>query len=406
MKNKISKIQVIRRITQAICFVFASGLFAEAFMGLKTIIEAITGSIAPTISAIFPVLLLILSTVLFGRIFCGWLCAFGALGDFFYALGKRVFRIKFKMPKKADGVLKYLKYIILLALVFTWVAEITLPEGFSPWDAFGELNSLPPALGYTLSHFLPGTVLLVLILIASMFVERFFCRYLCPMGAVFSIFSKLKVLNIKKPRTDCGKCRICTRSCAMGIALYEKDSVSAGECIGCMQCIEACPRKNVRLSVQSRDLSPLLAAVAAFSVIGVYSSANIRISQPGEGIEVLNNGDLTTVSPKAVPSAGVTPSATPKTSKTGYSDGTYQGSGIGYHGQTITLSVTVSGGKIVSITTVSSRDTARYYNRAFSSLIPEIIADQGTSVDAVSGATYSSRGIISAVSDALMDAQG
>ncbi|MGL5577034.1 MAG: 4Fe-4S binding protein [Sarcina sp.] len=61
--------------------------------------------------------------------------------------------------------------------------------------------------------------------------ERFFCRYLCPLGAVFSIISRFKILKINKKKDKCGKCRLCTNKCVMGISLYEDDNVKSGECI-------------------------------------------------------------------------------------------------------------------------------------------------------------------------------
>ena len=116
-----------------------------------------------------------------------------------------------------------------------------------------------------------GFILFILIAIASMFIERFFCRYLCPLGAVFAIISKLKIAKIRKLRTKCGDCRICTNNCAMEIPLYKYDVIKSGECINCMQCITACPRKNITLTVCGDDVRPLIAGAAAVSVMtGFY----------------------------------------------------------------------------------------------------------------------------------------
>lgn len=88
-----------------------------------------------------------------------------------------------------------------------------------------------------------------------------------------------------------------------------------------------------------------------------------------------------------------------------YKDGTYTGSGKGFKGGTTKVSVTVVNGKITSVETLSNGDTPQYYKKASGTVINNILSKQSTSVDTVSGATYSSKGIISAVSDALSQAK-
>ena len=88
-----------------------------------------------------------------------------------------------------------------------------------------------------------------------------------------------------------------------------------------------------------------------------------------------------------------------------YKDGTYTGTGTGYRGGTTKVSVTVENGKIASISTISNGDTSQYYKRASGTIINNIISKQSTSVDVVSGATFSSRGIMSAASNALSQAK-
>ena len=116
----------------------------------------------------------------------------------------------------------------------------------------------------------------------------------------------------------------------------------------------------------------------------------------------------TATTPTATPPAATTPAATTPAATTPaatgkYKDGTYSGSGTGFRGTT-TVSVAVSGGKITKVTTLSYKDDQQYYSRAFSTISGEVIGAQSSSVDTVSGATYSSRGIILAVAKALSGA--
>lgn len=390
-KTKISTIQVSRILIQIIFFIFLPSLYINTFHGIKQIYAAMITqniSINQLIPQLIEVIAIIPFTIILGRFFCGWMCAYGAFGDFVYKISHKVFDIDFKMNEDADKVLKYFKYALLAFLILVLCTfKITAFNTSSPWDAFGVLASVGklPDISYAAANLTIGFILFILITIASMFVERFFCRYLCPLGAVFAITSKLRITKIKKERSKCGNCRICTNNCAMGIPLYKYDVVNSGECINCMQCVNACPRKNVTLTVSEKDVRPLVAGAAAVSVMtGTYYLGNFGVSSAGLNTQVQVQGSQT---------AGVT-----------YKDGTYEGTGTGFRGGTTKVSVVVKNGKISEITTVSSEDTPDFYDRAYNTISEEIISKQSSEVDAVSGATYSSNGIMEAVQAALSKA--
>lgn len=393
-KAKISIIQVSRLLIQIIFFIFLPSLYIDTFAGIKQIYLAlIRQNIAFTqlIPQLVEVVVIIPFTIIIGRFFCGWMCAYGAFGDFIYKISRKVFKIKFEVNENIDKVFKYLKYILLAFLIFAICTfNITAFSIFNPWDVFGIVDSVGkvPDFSYAAVNLTVGFILFILIAIASMFIERFFCRYLCPLGAVFAIISKLKIAKIQKLRTKCGDCRICTNNCAMEIPLYKYDVIKSGECINCMQCITACPRKNITLTVCGDDVRPLIAGVAAVSVMtGLYYVGNLGVSAVG-----LNDIQIETQGSQC-------------TTGTLYKDGTYEGSGTGFRGGTTTVSVVVKNGKITGITTLSYQDDKKFYDRAFDTVIEEIIDSQSISVDAVSGATYSSKGIMEAVENALINAK-
>ena len=221
MVKKIKKIQIFRHIVQLIMFVLSPGLFILAFSELKSVYEMIIKGNFNFLQA-FPSLIVLITviiiTIIFGRFFCGWICAFGAYNDLLYLLSKKVFKINYKVDEKVDAALKYIKYVVLLLLVvLVWTMGSKVLASTSPWDVFAQITDFPQVLiDYSF-----GFMLLLLISIGSFFVERFFCRYLCPLGAVFNIFSKIGILRINKPTDKCGKCRVCTSNCAMGLPLYK-----------------------------------------------------------------------------------------------------------------------------------------------------------------------------------------
>lgn len=394
-KSKISIIQVSRLLVQILFFIFLPALYINTFAGIKQIYIAIVQqntNITELIPQLIEVAVIIPFTIILGRFFCGWMCAFGAFGDFIFNISNKLFKTKFKIDENTDRVLKYAKYVLLAFLIFVVCTfNITAFSTFSPWDVFGMIGTIgkAPDFSYVAGNLTIGFILFIFITVASMFIERFFCRYLCPLGAVFAITSKFKLAKIRKSRTKCGNCKICTNNCPMAIPLYKYDVVNDCECINCMKCITACPRKNVTLTVSGDDVRPLVAGAAAVTVMtSLYYAGNFGVSAAG-----LNNTKIDTQASQSL-----------QNTQSMYKDGTYEGSGIGFRNRTTTVSVVVKNGKISDIKTLSYGDDRKFYNRAFSTVVGEIIDTQSTSVDAVSGATFSSNGIMEAVDKALSNA--
>ncbi|OOM82226.1 putative electron transport protein YccM [Clostridium puniceum] len=392
MNKKIKKSQVLRHVIQFILFLTLPGLYAMTFSEVKTVYQIIIKGNFNFIQA-FPSLVeftaVMVLTIVMGRWFCGWLCAFGAYNDLVYFISKKIFKSKFKVDEKVDSILKYAKYVILvLIIIISWTIGSSILESTSPWDAFGQITDISNIF----SSLLIGLILLVLITIGAAFIERFFCRYLCPLGAIFSIISKIGIVKINKPKADCGKCRACTINCSMGLNLYKVDEVRGGDCINCLKCTEVCPRSNANVNILGQDVNQNLAgSVAMATILGVYGLSNF-------GANALTNSGVISNQ------TGIS-SSTALNSAAEYKDGTYTGSGIGFKGRTTKVSVTIADGKIIKIETLSYGDDRQYYEKAGDGVTKSIISKQSTLVDTVSGATYSSKGIMSAVANALNQAK-
>jgi uncharacterized protein with FMN-binding domain len=395
MARKLKKSQIIRHCVQLISFILLPGLYAMTFSELKTVYQMIIKGNFDFFAA-FPSLAeftaIMILTAVIGRWFCGWICGFGAYNDLIYFMSKKIFKVKFKVDEKVDYLLKYTKYLILVfIIIISWTMGSNILESTSPWDVFGQITDISNVV----STLLVGLIFLVLITIGAAFVERFFCRYLCPLGAVFAIISKIGIVKINKPKGDCGKCRACTINCSMGIDLYRVNSIKGSECINCLKCTDICPRSNANINVLGKDLdAKLTGSVAMATFLGVYGLTNF-------GADALAQSGLIT-SDNAISSSSSL-NAENGSSKQ-YKDGTYIGAGTGYRGGTTKVSVTVENGKIKNIETLSNGDTPKYYQRAEGTITNEIISKQSTSVDTISGATFSSKGIISAVQNALNQA--
>jgi Polyferredoxin len=393
LSKKIPKIQIARKIVQIIGLILFPGVFILTFSEIRDIYQGIINGSFNFIQMIgksVEVITVIPITIFLGRFFCGWLCAFGTLNDFLYLISSKVFKLKFRVNETVDTLLKTLKYLILLLIIyFIWTEKSTLFETSSPWDAFAQL----PQVSDAISQYTIGSIILLLIIIGSLFIERFFCRYLCPLGAIFSLTSKLRIFDISKKRDKCGKCRVCTNNCSMGIPMYKSDKIRSGECINCFKCLDVCPRKNTKGEICGENVSPALAACVAIGGLTVLYTGGNTLSK------TIENSSISQSQKNNIASSIQTNSQSKK-----YKDGTYIGTGNGYRSG-LQVAVTIKDGKISNIEIGSNNETPRFADRPFNIVPNEIIEAQYTDVDGVSGATRSSNGIKEAVKDALSQAE-
>jgi polyferredoxin len=180
---------------------------------------------------------LFLFSVLLGRFMCGWLCPFGWLQDLLGRLRRR----KLRLPHWAG----YLRYVFLVGLVFL-VPYYTSTQSFSELCPQGALEGglLQPLLHPALRHGI-GTwwsvkeVMLVGWLLAFVFMRRPFCRLMCPLGAIFSLFYGVSLLQVRLDPSKCVDCGWCAKVCPAG--LDPRQHVSSRLCISCLEC-QSCPR--------------------------------------------------------------------------------------------------------------------------------------------------------------------
>ena len=197
--------------------------------------------------------------IILGRTFCGNICPFGALFEFVGKLNSKKIKISEAMNKK----LSYLKYGVLVAMVgMAWATHSLWISAFGPyygmshmWEGVGLLDEAPIA-----------ALVLVLVIIGAFFIERFFCRYLCPVGAFYSLFNKFSPLKVKREK-DCYQCGKCSAACPMGIDVKSVEVVNNPECIECGLCVDACPKPGEFLQMEwfGKMMKPV--SIMAISVL-------------------------------------------------------------------------------------------------------------------------------------------
>lgn len=181
--------------------------------------------------------ILLLFGILLGRVICGFLCPFGLIQELLY---------KIPTPKlkknRFTRLLSYLKYIILI--VFSILIPILLLEpGFCKYICpAGTLEAgIPLVAGNQQLHTLIGNlyiwkiVLLVIIIISAIFIFRSFCRFICPLGAIYSFFNRFALFGVSVDKEKCNHCNACVHHCKMDVK-----KVGDHECIQCGECTKHC----------------------------------------------------------------------------------------------------------------------------------------------------------------------
>lgn len=180
---------------------------------------------------------------LVGRLPCGWLCPFGFIQDLLHKIPTP----KFSLWRP----LRYVKYAILVGLVVLaplflvdqvglgdpWFCKLLCPAG----TLLGALPllAIKPTLWQNLGFWFWNKItLLVLIVVGAIFISRFFCRVLCPLGAFYSLFSRVTLVRLEFTQGNCVHCLSCVAHCPTGCRPYEDPD--SRECILCLKCVDAC----------------------------------------------------------------------------------------------------------------------------------------------------------------------
>ena len=170
--------------------------------------------------------LTIIFAFFFRRSFCGNICPFGAIQEFV----NKIIPFKLKVPKKIDQILLKFKYLVLLlSAIMAWVTISLWISPYDPWVALSHIFKTDELFG----EYLIGFIILVCVLLFSFIINRPFCKYLCPAGALYSIIGKFSLLKIERDSQKCINCEICTKKCPMDIEVHKIDSIKSGECITC-----------------------------------------------------------------------------------------------------------------------------------------------------------------------------
>jgi polyferredoxin len=216
----------------------------------------------------------VLIAILFRRSFCGLLCPFGALQEFFARIGHKIWKNRPVIPVKVDYYLRYLKYLTLvLTVVMAWRLGRLWMTSYDPYAAYGHITAIPATLAEDPLSIV-GFTLLGVTLIGSFVYDRFFCKYLCPAGAFYAIIGKASPTKIVRNDDACIHCNLCSKVCPVNLDVAKLDKVTSAECLNCNECVAVCPKKGaIEIKTFKKTLPPLvmviLVAAMFFVPIGI-----------------------------------------------------------------------------------------------------------------------------------------
>lgn len=182
-----------------------------------------------------------LLAVVFGPVICGWVCPLGSFQEWLGKIGKKIFGKRYNhfVPERFDTYLRFIRYIVLIMVIY--VTATTAKLMFQEVDPYFALfNFWSDEVSVTALVVLGVTILL------SLLVERPWCKYACPYGAVLGLFNLFRIFKVRRSPSSCINCQACDRACPMNITVSAGTTVLNHQCISCLKCTSetACPIDN------------------------------------------------------------------------------------------------------------------------------------------------------------------
>lgn len=241
----------------------------SALLGLKQwLLTGIYDPIHPAGLTIF--LAVLLTAFIFKKGFCSWLCPIGALSELLTGFRIRYSKTNIKIPGILDKSLMSIKYLLLAFFAKVIILDMSLKDVqaflVSPYNLVADIKMLY----FFLDIGKVTAIVLLVLVVLSIFIKQFWCRYLCPYGALQGLLSFLSLFKINRNRDLCINCGSCNKSCPGMINVSEKQVVNSPECTGCLNCIDVCPIEGCVTVSSFRNKLNLKPLIFAGTFVGTF----------------------------------------------------------------------------------------------------------------------------------------
>jgi len=227
-------------------------------------------------AGVFIFLAIILMSLIIGKSFCSWLCPVGFLSELIGDFGHRIFKKKIILPKFFDYPLRSIKYLLLGFLfysVFFLMSTLAVKSFLdSPYNLVSDIKMY--YFFADISRF--SLIVMSILFLLSIVIRSFWCRYLCPYGALLGVLNFLSPTKINRNPVSCIDCGLCTKACPSFIKVDKVKAVLSDECTSCFNCIDACPVEDT-LDLKSvfpgkRKINKRCAAIGVVSIFLIVTS--------------------------------------------------------------------------------------------------------------------------------------
>ena len=219
----------------------------------------------------------LLMSFLLRKSFCSWLCPVGTFSEYLWKLGRSTFRRDFTRPRWLDLLLRGLKYLLLSFFayaVFSMSAAAIAEFLTTPYGLIVDVRML------NFFRYLGGVAAFVMLglIVASIFIQNFWCRYLCPYGAFLGLAALASPLRIVRSEPACIDCAKCAKACPASLPVDKLVRIRSAECTGCLECIAVCPAKDALvIAAPGKRALPVwtMAAGVAILFLGLVGYAKL-----------------------------------------------------------------------------------------------------------------------------------
>jgi polyferredoxin len=237
-----------------------------SLMNLKYWVE--TGQIPSMQPAgMFLLLAFVGVSLLLRKSFCGWLCPVGTVSELLWKLGRSTFRRNWRLPQWADIPLRTLKYILLGLFLYAVGTMSAMAIRAFLEGPYGVISDVKMMNFFRFMSLTTAIVLAVLVLL-SVVLRNFWCRYLCPYGALMGLLAGISPVKIRRDAAVCIDCAKCAQACPSLLPVDRLIQVRSPECTGCYECVTECPVQGaIDMTGPAGKRVPAWAAAAIIAVV-------------------------------------------------------------------------------------------------------------------------------------------